>query len=155
MLLMQKIITNDGSVTFYNEQFDDIYHSKSGAYEESLHKFVMPCRELFVKNELFVLDICFGLGYNSSVLLDEVIKINPFCKLHIVGLENDKKIIEKINEVDFKSGSYLIIKEAAKGSVPKVTSIKSKCYNSEEASAVRGGGPYGKTTHSIIFNQHF
>lgn len=111
---MKEIITKDGTVTFYNEEYDDIYHSKSGAYEESLHKFVLPCKELFNKKKLNVLDVCFGLGYNSSVLIDEVRKINKDCRIKIIGLENDKKILSKINELNFPTASYGIIKEVSR-----------------------------------------
>ena len=41
---MKCIITKDGSVTFYSEEYKESYHSVSGAIEESLKKFVEPCK---------------------------------------------------------------------------------------------------------------
>ena len=55
--------TNDGSVGLFSEEFDDVYHSASGALSEAFEKFVLPVIDL--KNDNYkILDICFGLGYN-------------------------------------------------------------------------------------------
>jgi len=67
---MQKIKTKDNSVTFLSKQYNETYHSISGAKEEAVKKFVDPCKFLFNKKHLDVLDICFGLGYNSAALID-------------------------------------------------------------------------------------
>ena len=34
--------TNDGSVGLYSPEFDDIYHSSTGALTEAYEKFIMP-----------------------------------------------------------------------------------------------------------------
>ncbi len=88
---MKKITTKDGSVSYHNKQYDETYHSTSGALEESFEKFAKPCE---LKSGMHVLDICFGLGYNSLAAL-------CIAPLHIVGLENDPLILEKIesNEI--------------------------------------------------------
>lgn len=101
-MLMDKIITDDGSITFYNEEFDETYHSKSGAREEALEKHVNPALEYLKKTNqlnnieyIKVLDFCFGLGYNSYVFIEEITKILPDIKIKIVGIENDIDIIEQ------------------------------------------------------------
>jgi len=69
---MKKIITKDGSVTFKNESYDETYHSTSGALEEAFEKFAKPCN---LKDGMNVLDICFGIGYNS---LAAIVSISLF-----------------------------------------------------------------------------
>jgi len=88
--------TEDGTISLYNLHVKDIYHSKIGAYTESLHKFVLPSGLIdFVckNNEVRILDVCFGLGYNSSAAVNEILKINPQCKIIIDALEIDKNVL--------------------------------------------------------------
>jgi len=93
------ITTADGSTSYINNACDEAYHSIHGAYSEALEKHVLACRipELAASQyELNILDICFGLGYNSGVAIEQITKINPDCKINIVGLENDAGVIELI-----------------------------------------------------------
>lgn len=99
---MKEFITNDGSITFYNEEYGEHYHSKTGAREEALEKHVNPAIEYLksvgkLENAKYikVLDFCFGLGYNSYVFIEEIRKLLPETKIKVIGLENDIDIIEK------------------------------------------------------------
>jgi len=110
--IMEKITTKDDSITFVSEDFDETYHSTTGAREEAFKKFVEPCKDVIEKNDTIkVLDICFGMGYNSAALLDYTSKY-PGKKIFITGLENDEAIINKATYND-KSGfdNYSIIQE--------------------------------------------
>ena len=64
---MKKIKTGDGSYTFLNEKYGEVYHSVSGAEEEAIKKYAEPTKvaELAKKGEVKILDVCFGIGYNS------------------------------------------------------------------------------------------
>ena len=64
--------TNDGSVGLYNKDFDDIYHSAKGALTEAYEKFILPVdyNNLLLKDKVKVLDICYGVGYNSKAFLN-------------------------------------------------------------------------------------
>lgn len=64
--------TNDGSVGLYNEEYNDIYHSAKGALTEAYDKFVNPVDfdNLFKNEKVKVLDICYGIGYNSKSFLN-------------------------------------------------------------------------------------
>ena len=55
----QPYFTNDGSVGLYSENFDDIYHSASGALTEAYEKFVYPIDwdVLLVHDNIKILDI--------------------------------------------------------------------------------------------------
>jgi tRNA U34 5-methylaminomethyl-2-thiouridine-forming methyltransferase MnmC len=78
--------TEDGSFTLNVKGFNNTYqrmHTIKGAVSESFEKFVNPME---FKNNLNVLDICSGLGYNSAALIHEFLnksKIN----LHIDMVE--------------------------------------------------------------------
>jgi tRNA U34 5-methylaminomethyl-2-thiouridine-forming methyltransferase MnmC len=63
--------TEDGSFTLNVKGINDTYqrmHTIKGAISESFEKFINP---LEFKDNLNVLDICSGLGYNTSALIQE------------------------------------------------------------------------------------
>ncbi|WP_457639854.1 tRNA (5-methylaminomethyl-2-thiouridine)(34)-methyltransferase MnmD [Persephonella sp.] len=102
--MVRKIKTADGTETLFNEEFNEAYHStKAGAYTESLHKFVLPTKikEISAKRgEVHILDVGFGLGYNVAVALKEAVKANPDVYLHIVSVEKDTEVINRIKELE-------------------------------------------------------
>lgn len=108
-------ITNDGSVGLYSKEFNDIYHSTFGAYAEACEKFVLPADiDFYMQNfsEINVLDICYGIGYNSKSFLnfffekffkknvnvnrhnDTIYSDNIFGrKIYIKAVDTDKELI--------------------------------------------------------------
>lgn len=69
--------TNDGSVGLFSRQDDDIYHSTYGALTESWQKFILPAHlkeYLAAHDKVKILDICYGIGYNTKVALNVFIK---------------------------------------------------------------------------------
>lgn len=74
--------TNDGSVGLYNKDFNDIYHSATGALTEAYEKFILPVDfdNLTTDGNLKVLDICYGIGYNTKSLLNFLFENNIFEK---------------------------------------------------------------------------
>ena len=67
--------TKDGSVGLYSPEFNDIYHSATGALTEAYEKFVLPSNIdylLQTKSEIKVLDICYGIGYNTKSFLNYI-----------------------------------------------------------------------------------
>lgn len=88
--------TSDGSLGLYNKEVNDVYHSKFGAYSESLDKFVIPADiNSFAKNndKLKILDICYGIGYNSKSAIKVAMEVNPNINIHIDALEIDQEVI--------------------------------------------------------------
>jgi len=109
--LKQKI-TEDNSITLFSEKYQEHYHSTKGAVEESFEKFVKPCKiaELAKKGKIKILDVCFGVGYNSAAAIDVALEANPECIIEIVGLENDPKILDEIKNLNPAFKHYDIIK---------------------------------------------
>ena len=72
--------TEDGSIGLYSYADKDVYHSKFGALTEAWEKFVLPSNipELIEanKSDIKVLDVCFGIGYNTKALMSFVIDKN-------------------------------------------------------------------------------
>lgn len=98
---MEKITTRDGSETFLNKKVNESYHSYTGAVEEAREKFCKPAKikELASIGKFRLLDVFFGLGYNSAMAISIALQENPKCIIEVIGLENDTKIIDKIQEV--------------------------------------------------------
>lgn len=92
-------ITNDGSVGLYSKEFDDIYHSTYGAYAEAWEKFVLPADlDFYFKNykEINVLDICYGIGYNTKSLVQKCYNDTIYSdniKLNIKAVDTDKELM--------------------------------------------------------------
>ena len=85
-----EVLTKDGSYSLRSVFFQENFHSLLGALEETKIKFTAPSDlQRFKGKSLNVLDICFGLGYNSASLLNELIKQKSY--LNLYALEIDKK----------------------------------------------------------------
>lgn len=82
--------TADGSFTFLSADFGEAFHSFHGAGQEAQHKFVIPMRlaELAkTRSQLQLLDVCYGLGYNTAAALTTIWSVNPDCQVDWYGLE--------------------------------------------------------------------
>jgi tRNA U34 5-methylaminomethyl-2-thiouridine-forming methyltransferase MnmC len=87
-------ITDDGSYTFFSEEFGQTFHSKYGAKEEALFKYAIPTllAEKANRGHLRILDICYGLGYNSAAALSTIWRSHPDCTVEIIALELDRSV---------------------------------------------------------------
>lgn len=87
--------TGDGSYTFFSKEYGETFHSHSGAKEEAEKKFIQSCRipqKAQEQSSLKLLDICYGLGYNSAAALAAIWAINPNCHIELIALEIDEKV---------------------------------------------------------------
>ena len=66
--------TEDGSLSIHSEYFKESFHDIGGAYKEALNKFLVPSELNRFKSsqKVNLLDICFGLGYNTACVLDNL-----------------------------------------------------------------------------------
>ncbi len=115
-----EVLTKDGSYSLKSVFFQENFHSLLGALEETKLKFTAPSNlQRFKGKSLNVLDICFGLGYNSASLLNELIKQKS--NLNLYALEIDKKPLE----YSLRNESYL------KLWAPKVKTIFESLYRKD------------------------
>jgi len=111
-----KIIkTEDDSLSLYSDEYEQAMHSTSGAYQEALLKHIFPSMILeSPRDELYVLDIGFGIGYNILALIIEFTRKNTNQRLNIISLEKDNSInslIRKIVFYDEREKIYAKIKD--------------------------------------------
>ncbi len=97
------ILCEDGTHTLYSKEFNEPYHStKDGALHESLQKHVKPALSIKqTQNTLTILDICFGLGYNTFSTIYYMQKNNLKTKVHILSPEFDEALIRSLEHFDF------------------------------------------------------
>jgi len=103
---MKKVKTDDGSFTFYSEEFNQHYHTLAGGFGEALEKHVRPSLAYF-EDGVVILDFCFGLGYNSFVALKKA--EDKGISFRVIAIENDLKIIQELRNLDL--GEYDPIKK--------------------------------------------
>ncbi|BAY38161.1 hypothetical protein NIES2111_25060 [Nostoc sp. NIES-2111] len=101
--------TGDGSFTFFSQQFNEAFHSHFGAKQESFFKFVSPTQLEIVAHQpnLRLLDICYGLGYNTAAALETIWQVNPHCYVELIGLELNPSVPQAaINHHLFDNWNY-------------------------------------------------
>lgn len=87
-------LTGDGSFTFFSTEFEEYFHSTQGAKEEALIKFAEPCQlvEKAQQPVVRLLDVCYGLSYNTAAALEVIWQNNPNCYVEVVALELDPTV---------------------------------------------------------------
>lgn len=96
--------TADGSIGLYNKSLDEVYHSKFGAKTEAYEKFIEPALILNNK-EVSILDICYGIGYNTKCALENFKNISL-----IDCVEIDEELAKKSFEFEYNEKINQIIK---------------------------------------------
>ena len=108
--------SEDGSFTAYSSEFQEHYHStRDGALHESLYKHVIPAFEHHKdKDELTILDICFGLGFNTLATLYYMREHNIKKRVRIFSPEFDGDLIASLKSFTYPDifESFLPIIEA-------------------------------------------
>ena len=86
--------TADGSFSLHSTRFGEAFHNSAGALNEAQAKFVRPAQlERFSDGRpLAILDVCFGLGYNSAAVLDAL--PGSQAELQWWGLELDRRPLD-------------------------------------------------------------
>jgi len=84
----------DGTFALYNTEIEDIYFSNIGAHKEALKKFVIPSAVNSInKKKIKILDVCYGMGYNSKSFVDYCLKNNLDFEFEIDAIDIDKNIL--------------------------------------------------------------
>jgi tRNA U34 5-methylaminomethyl-2-thiouridine-forming methyltransferase MnmC len=81
--------TADGSFTFFSQEFAESFHSHYGARQESFLKFVDATQLVNKAHQpvLRLLDVCYGLGYNTAAALQSIWAVHPNCYVEVIALE--------------------------------------------------------------------
>ncbi len=105
---IETFITQDGSIGLYNKELDEIYHSKFGAKKEAYEKFVCPAK-IIDDRPLDILDICYGIGYNTKCALENYKNINS-----VDCVEIDDELVKKSPEFKYRDDIDELIKKNLK-----------------------------------------
>lgn len=97
------IKTNDGSNTLYSKKYNQHFHDiRTGAINEALSKHVVPAFSYHKdKKNLRILDICFGIGYNTLSTIYHVLANNLDIKLEIFSPELDLELIKSLENFEY------------------------------------------------------
>jgi len=96
-------LSEDGSFTAYSKEYDEHYHStRDGALHESLTKHILP-GYLHVENkmEVNILDICYGLGFNTLATILHYKKYAPQMKVNIYSPELDATLVKSLVNFEY------------------------------------------------------
>ena len=96
-------LSDDGSYTAFSTEYNEHYHStKDGALNESLVKHIIPAFKLKSDlNEINILDICFGLGFNTLTTLLYLKENLPNVKVNIYSPELDATLVNSLNDFTY------------------------------------------------------
>jgi tRNA U34 5-methylaminomethyl-2-thiouridine-forming methyltransferase MnmC len=97
------ITTKDGTNTLFSQEYNQHYHNcNDGALHESLSKHVIPAfKHISSKKTVHILDICFGLGYNTLATLyyNKLYNLNK--KIHIYSPELDHNLLKSLSSFSY------------------------------------------------------
>ncbi|BAS59167.1 hypothetical protein NIES2135_13100 [Leptolyngbya boryana NIES-2135] len=87
-------LTQDGSFTFFSEEFGEAFHSYQGAKTEAFQKFsdAIELHKTAEQSTVKLLDVCYGLGYNTAAAIEVIHKVNPNCIIEVYALERDATV---------------------------------------------------------------
>ena len=87
--------TADGSFSLHSNSFAESFHSSGGALEEANNKFVLPAQldRFSSGSSIRVLDVCFGLGYNTAALIAALPQVDAPA-VDCWGLEIDRSPLQ-------------------------------------------------------------
>lgn len=116
------VLSEDGSYTAYSKEYDEHYHStKDGALHESLVKHVIPAFKIKKNQETInILDICFGLGFNTLATIYYHRQNSLTCKLNICSPELDVNLVKSLKNFtypkEFDEFKHIILELIQSGS---------------------------------------
>ena len=101
-------VTEDGSLGLYNKELGEVYHSKYGAKSEAKEKFINPAK-VIDNHHLDILDICYGIGYNTKCAIENFQFVNS-----IDCIEINKELVEKSPDFEYSEKINNVIKQNLK-----------------------------------------
>jgi len=151
------VTTKDGSNTLFSQRYNQHYHNPDdGAINEALSKHIIPTFE-FSKNkkELNILDICFGIGYNTFSTIYYVLQNNLDIKLNIFSPELDGNLVNSLDTFlfpkEFENIKH-IIKAVAQTGLYQDEKIKIEVFIGDARKYIKS---LEKNSFDIIFQDAF
>lgn len=102
-LVSNMVLTADGTITARDAETGELYHNRDGAYLEALENYVLPSRWYWLIKEpaadrsIVLLDACFGLGYNTFTLWDQIVNNDAVVKrVDVLAIERDHAVLNAL-----------------------------------------------------------
>lgn len=101
ILKREILITSDGSTTIHLPDWDEQYHSKHGAIQETYHVFLRSGFDQVIENNknISILEIGFGTGLNAFITFLEARE--KAVKINYVGVEAYPISSEEVTKLNF------------------------------------------------------
>ncbi|AMD17746.1 SAM-dependent methyltransferase [Methanobrevibacter sp. YE315] len=133
------VLTDDGSYSINSKEINnkiETLHTSTGAISESFEKFIKPMKFNY-EDDIAILDICAGLGYNTSAAISdflknsdknltidmvEISKATLACGLLVPSPIKEHDITKKAIENELIKQGYATL-ELEKGEIPQNISI--------------------------------
>lgn len=97
--MLTPVKTGDGSSTFYSKTFGEWFHNREGACREAQKTYVETAglkqrvqQKVAAGAPLKILDICYGLGYNTAAALETIWAVDEACEVELKALEIDIEV---------------------------------------------------------------
>ena len=97
----EKVKTKDDTFTLKSSEYNECYHSSEGALRETYYKHIEVGFDVIKDiedKEIRILDICFGLGYNTFV---SILNRPKNKKLKIFSPELDLELIKSLKNFNY------------------------------------------------------
>lgn len=86
-------LTDDGSQALFSSYFDELCHSESGAYSETVHNYIKGCEiteKAQKQSKIVIFEVGFGTGVGLKCTLDSLSDFNTH--LTFISCELDEKL---------------------------------------------------------------
>ncbi|HEY9776923.1 MAG TPA: MnmC family methyltransferase [Planktothrix sp.] len=94
--------TEDGSQSIRDDETGELHHNRAGAYTEALVNYIQPSGVMSARaDELHVLDVCFGAGYNTFTLMSELCREETarYQKVVITAIEASLDVLAHVEQI--------------------------------------------------------
>ena len=155
--LHEMVESADGSFTAYSKEYDEHYHStKDGALHESLFKHVYPAFKIKEgRDEIDILDICFGLGFNTLATIYHHKKNALSSKLNIFSPELDASLVRSLKSFaypkEFEELRHIVF-ELAKNGIYRDNRLYIEVFLGDAREYVRG---FASKKFDIVYQDAF
>ena len=151
------VTTKDGSNTLFSQRYNQHYHNPDdGAINEALTKHIIPTFTFHKdKKELTILDICFGIGYNTFSTIYYVLQNNLDIKLNFYSPELDGNLVKSLEDFPFPKefdSIKHIINSVAKTSKYEDEKIKIEVFIGDARKYIKSLKP---NSFDIVFQDAF
>ena len=151
------VTTKDGSNTLFSQRYNQHYHNPDdGAINEALTKHIIPTFTFHKdKKELTILDICFGIGYNTFSTIYYCLQNNLDIKLNFYSPELDGNLVKSLENFPFPKefdSIKHIINSVAKTSKYEDEKIKIEVFIGDARKYIKSLKP---NSFDIVFQDAF